>query len=57
MKRKIINTQIRIPENLHEQVKRNAEEIGVSFNSHLMELVYLGLKLRSERITFFQEDE
>lgn len=45
-KKNIISTQIRLPENLYAEVKQEAEEMGVSINAHLMELIWLGIKAR-----------
>lgn len=46
MKKEIFCTQVRMPEELHKKVKKEADELGVSFNAHLMELVWLGMKVR-----------
>lgn len=39
-------TQIRLPENLYLEIKQEAEELGVSLNAHLIELLWLGKKAR-----------
>ena len=46
--RTIIATQIRLPANMHDKIKQEAEEMGVSFNAHLIELLWWGLKVRAE---------
>ena len=46
-KKNIIQTQIRLPENLYKEIKQEAEEIGVSMNSHLIELLWIGIKARN----------
>lgn len=45
-KRNVVQMQIRLPEKLHSEVKQEAEELGVSINAHLMELIWLGIKAR-----------
>lgn len=45
-KRNVVQMQIRLPENLYAEVKQEAEDIGVSMNAHLMELIWLGIKAR-----------
>ena len=42
----IIQTQIRLPEKLHTEVKKEAEELGVSLNAHICELIWMGIKAR-----------
>lgn len=44
--KKIISTQLRLPENIYKEVKQEAEELGVSLNAHLIELIWLGVKAR-----------
>lgn len=46
-KENVIQTQIRLPENIYREVKLEAKEIGVSINAHLCELIWLGIKARS----------
>ena len=47
MKNEIITTQVRLPKNIHKQLKQEAEELGVSFNAHLLEVAWLGMKVRN----------
>ena len=47
MKKDIVTTQVRLPKNIHEQLKQEAEELGVSFNAHLIEVAWLGIKVRN----------
>lgn len=51
----ITATQIRIPNNLYEQVKKSSDEVGVSINAHIMELIYWGLKARDGSIAVYQK--
>lgn len=44
----VMQTQIRLPENLYSEVKQEAEELGVSINAHLTELIWLGMKTRKQ---------
>lgn len=46
-KKNIIQTQIRLPESIYTEVKQEAEELGVSLNAHLIELLWLGIKARN----------
>lgn len=46
MKVNKIQTQIRLPESLYKEVKQEAEELGISVNAHMMELLWLGIKAR-----------
>ncbi len=46
-KKNIIQTQVRLPENIYAEVKKEAEELGVSLNAHLIELLWLGIKARN----------
>ncbi|MCI7129622.1 MAG: hypothetical protein MSA09_03490 [Lachnospiraceae bacterium] len=48
MKKKgnVVQTQIRLPDNIYEEVKQEAEELGVSINAHLCELIWMGIKAR-----------
>lgn len=45
--KEIISTQLRLPENIYKEVKQEAEELGVSINAHLIELIWLGMKVRN----------
>lgn len=54
MKENVIQTQIRLPANIYAEVKREAEELGVSINAHLCELIWMGIKARSS-FPIFQE--
>ena len=47
MMKEIIATQVRMPKNIHEQLKQEAEDLGVSFNAHLIEVAWLGMKVRN----------
>lgn len=46
-KKNIVQTQVRLPENIYTEVKQEAEELGVSLNAHLIELLWLGIKARN----------
>lgn len=39
-------TQVRLPENLYLEIKQEADEIGISMNSHLIELLWYEIKAR-----------
>ena len=57
MEKNIISTQIRLSEEMHKQIKEEAKEMGVSFNSHLIELAWLGMKLRKSSLQVLSEPE
>lgn len=46
-RKEVVSTQLRLPENIYEKVKQEAEELGVSINAHIIELIWLGMKARS----------
>lgn len=46
-KRQIISTQLRLPENIYKDIKQEAEALGVSINSHIIELLWIGMKARN----------
>ncbi|MCM1295590.1 MAG: hypothetical protein NC311_08605 [Muribaculaceae bacterium] len=46
-KKNIVQTQVRLPESIYTVVKQEAEEIGVSINAHIIELLWLGIKARN----------
>jgi len=50
-------TSIRIPKEMHEKIKQEALEVGASYNSHVMELIYLGMKFRNSEICVIQPKE
>lgn len=43
-KESVVTTQLRIPASMHRRITEEAKLIGVSFNSHLLELAWLGMK-------------
>lgn len=53
MKQTIFCTQVRMSEELHKKIKKEADELGVSFNAHLIELAWLGMKVREVPYQFF----
>ena len=46
----IICTQVRLPEELHKKIKSESKEMNVPFNSHLIELLYMGLKVQNSSV-------
>lgn len=40
-------------EEMHKKIKKEADELGVSFNSHLIELAWMGMKVREASHQFF----
>lgn len=47
MEKKRVSMQIRLPKNLHEEIKQEAEELGIPLNAHLIELLWIGIKARA----------
>lgn len=45
MKNETISTQIRLPANMHEYIKQEAERIGIAQNAFLIILLEQGRKL------------
>jgi len=54
MKQTIFCTQVRMSEEMHKRIKEEADELGVSFNAHLIELAWLGMKIREIPYQAFQ---
>ena len=57
MKNDIVTTQVRLPKNIHKQLKQEAEELGVSLNAHLIEVAWLGMKVRNSEIHIIPKEK
>lgn len=53
--KEIISTQIRLPAEIHEYIKREAERMGIAQNAFLIMLLYQGKKLWETDIIHLRE--
>lgn len=49
--KEIISTQIRLPADIHEYIRHEAEKMGIAQNAFLITLLYQGKKLWEADIT------
>ncbi len=54
-KRGVVSTQIRLPAEMHEYIKREADRMGIAQNAFLIILLEQGRKLWEAKITHVQE--
>lgn len=54
-KNDIISTQIRLPAEIHEYIKQEADRMGIAQNAFLIILLEQGKKLWEANITYLQE--
>ncbi len=54
-KNNIISTQIRLPAEIHEYIKQEADRMGIAQNAFLIILLEQGKKLWEANITYLQE--
>lgn len=52
---KVIATQIRLPANIHEYIRQEAERLGIAQNAFLVVLLEQGRKLWESGVTIQQE--
>lgn len=57
MKKDIVAFQIRIPEKLHSRIRCEAEEMGIPLNSHLIELLHMGLRMEEAQVVINPKEE
>ena len=57
VKKDIIALQVRLPEKLHNKIRSEAEEMGIPLNSHLIELLHMGIKLEEAQVTITPKGE
>lgn len=55
MKNEVINTQIRLPAQMHEYIKQEAAKMGIAQNAFLVVLLEQGKKLWESQITTLRE--
>jgi predicted DNA-binding protein len=55
VKRGVVSTQIRLPAEMHEYIKREADRMGIAQNAFLIILLEQGRKLWEAKITHVQE--
>lgn len=53
--KEIISTQIRLPAEIHEYIKQEAERMGIAKNAFLITLLYQGKKLWEMDIIHLRE--
>ena len=54
-KNDIISTQIRLPAEVHEDIKQEADRMGIAQNAFLIILLEQGKKLWEANITYLRE--
>lgn len=57
MTKEIVATQVRLPESLYNTIKCEATEMCVPVNSHIIELLYLGMKVREGTVFILPKEE
>lgn len=55
MNKETISTQIRLPVDIHNYIKQEADRMGIAQNAFLIILLEQGKKLWEANITHFQE--
>lgn len=55
MGHEVISTQIRLPAQMHEYIRQEADRMGIAQNAFLVILLEQGRKLWESRITVHQE--
>ena len=54
-KNKVIASQVRLPAEIHNYIKQEAERMGIAQNAFLIILLEQGRKLWEANVTHFQE--
>ena len=54
---KVVATQIRLPANIHEYIRQEAERLGIAQNAFLVVLLEQGKKLWESSVTIHQEGQ
>lgn len=55
--KEIISTQIRLPAEIHEYIRKEADKMGIAQNAFLITLLYQGKKLWEANIIHQMKDE
>lgn len=55
--REIISTQIRLPADMHEYIRQEADRMGIAQNAFLITLLYQGKKLWESNATHWVEEK
>ena len=51
-----VTTQIRIPEEMHTELKALSADAGNSLNATMLNLIYLGLRMYRDAVILYPQD-